>query len=81
MSQLDKDFTRRLAFLLVETLFRRRRLSSSLRGTSMDQDYWSRMLKSASTDIRNLLRYSDRHHAIACLRAAVKHYREQRSAL
>lgn len=81
MTQLDKDFTRRLAFLLVDTLFRRLRLSRSLRGTSMDQDYWARMLKSASTDIRNLLRYSDRKHAVMCLRAAVKHYREHGGAL
>lgn len=47
----------------------------------MDEEKWARIVKSASDDIRSLLRYaSDRQHAIDCLRAAVMHYRKQRSA-
>lgn len=81
MSALDKDFTRRLAFLLAETFLRRRRLARFFRGIPMDEEKWARVVKSASDDIRNLLRYSsDRHHAINCLRAAVIHYRKERSA-
>ena len=76
MSALDKDFTRRLAFLLAETFLRRRRLARFFRGIPMDEEKWARVVKSASDDIRNLLRYaSDRQYAIDCLRAAVIHYR------
>lgn len=80
MSQLDKDFTRRLAFLLVETLMRRLKTLRFFRHSPSAFCRWLELVRMASQDIRNLLRYSDRQHCIACLRAAVKHYREQGKA-